>query len=185
MSPVYFYTRNSLFFIIKQIFVKRLQPIRQRITPHRICTRHFYFCHTFRHILDAQLWNNLPQLGFNLAYRCRKRYPWVWKCGSVLRSLLICGNATIRYKTYTPFLVSTTFSHRIVGSVCKTSLFHCYLDQKQACSRPSPFGLLIPEPFHSGSLKGHDRQICKNIQFPLSFIIHFATVGCCVEIIGS
>ena len=65
----------SLFFINNQMFVKRLQPIRQRITPLRICTRHFHFCYSFRHIIDAQLWNDLPQLGFNRAHRCRKRDP--------------------------------------------------------------------------------------------------------------
>ena len=43
--------------------------------------------------------------------------------------------------------VANIFSHWFVCSGCKTCLFHCCHDRKQACSRSSPFGLLIPEPF--------------------------------------
>ena len=66
-ATVYLYTSNSLFFIINQIFVKRLQSIRQRIIPHRICTRHFHFCYPFQ----AHHWRTTLE-GFNRAYRCHK-----------------------------------------------------------------------------------------------------------------
>ena len=95
------------------------------------------------------------------------------------------GGATIRSTHRFP--VATIFSHWFVCSGCKTCLFHCHLDHKQACSRSSPFGLLIPEPFfHSGNLKSHGSSLlsvkCANIQFYLSFILHFAAIGSCVEI---
>ena len=64
---------------------------------------------------------------------------------SVLRSLLLFGSA---------------------GSFVLTCLFHCYLDQKQACSRSLPFDLLIPEPFSTWKperswIFAVGRQVCK------------------------
>ena len=72
------------------------------------------------------------------------------------------------------FPVATIFSHWFACSGCKTCLFHCYLDQKQACSRSSPFDLLIPEPFSLWQLEKSwifavGRQVCKH---PIFFFLH-------------
>ena len=87
------------------------------------------------------------------------------------------------------FPVATLFSDWFACSGCRTCLFHCYLDQKQACSRSSPFDSLIPGYFHSGNLKSHGSSLlavkCANIQFSLSFVVHIAAIGCCAEIICS
>ena len=72
------------------------------------------------------------------------------------------------------FPVAAIFSHWFVCSGCKTCLFHFYLDQKQTCSRSSPFGLLIPEPSSLWQLEKSwiiavGRQVCKH---PIFFVLH-------------
>ena len=87
------------------------------------------------------------------------------------------------------FPVATIFYNWFACSGCETCLFHGYLDQKQVCSRSAPFDSLIPVPFLSGNLKSHGSSLlavkCANIQFSLSFIVHFAAIGCCAEFICS
>ena len=68
------------------------------------------YSYSLKHFIDAQLWNGLPQLGFNRAYKCRKRFPCGWKCGSVIRSLLICGVPPSGPRRTHRFPVETTFS---------------------------------------------------------------------------
>ena len=74
---------------------------------------------------------------------------------------------------HTVFPVATIFSHWIVCSVCKTCILHCNLGQKQACSRSSPFGLLIPEPFslwqpERSWILSVGRLVCKH---PIFFVL--------------
>ena len=61
------------------------------------------------HIIDAQLWNDLPQLGFNRAYSCRKTLSSAGEnADQCFRSLLTCGSATIRSQdVHTVFPVAT------------------------------------------------------------------------------
>ena len=86
----------------------------------------------------------------------------------MLRSLLICGVPPSGPRRTNRFPVATIHSRWIVCSGCKTCLFHCYLDQKQACSRSSPFWLTDPRAFfHSGNLKGQVRK------HPIFFVLRY------------
>ena len=118
---------------------KRLQPIRQRITPHRICTRHFPLL--------------LPFQATSLTHNSGTTFrSWVTiGLTSVVNAIPAGENADQCFdhcsfagvppsgprRTHL-FPVATIFSHWFVCSGCKTCLFHCYLDQKQACSLSSP-----------------------------------------------
>ena len=73
------------------------------------------------------------------------------------------------------FPVATIFSHWFACSGCKTCLFHCYFDQKQACSRSSPFDFADPRAFfllwqlERSWIFAIGRQMCKH---PIFFVLH-------------
>ena len=134
MSPENFYMSNSLFFIINQNFVKRLQPFRQRT----LLTRFALDIYTSATFSSTPLTDNsgttfrswVP----NGVTSVVNAIPSGENADQCVDHCTFAGVPPPSPKRTHRFPVATIFSHWFVCSGCKTCRFHCYLDQKQACS---------------------------------------------------
>ena len=186
VCPENFYTSNSLFFI-NQIYVKRLQPIRQRITIIRfaldVSSSATLSSTSLKH-------NSASDAGFLIALtsvvnavpavenadQCFDHCSFVWVPQS-------SPWRTHRFPVATKFfsLVCLFWMYNVsypLLSWSETSLlpfFASWLTDPRALFTLATWS-------HGSSLLAVK---CTNIQFSLSFIVHFAAIGCCVEIICS